>query len=264
MDVNERSFLFVSLYRRLAFIILCLSVLLPQKAICITDVDDSTECALSIINDIDRGNSDLVTQTFDHLETVTQSSDDSADVSRRFLESFILELNKKYSLNLTIREVCVIVKENINALQLLDEEKNTLLKTISFFERNLEMKSEQPIDQSARAAAVSSAIKWPWLLLLPNMKKDKHSQSSKVSASIVAASQSFESNEELPANVYIGSAEILAGALTCVIGTVFPPAYAVGVGLMMDGTRRICNDLSELDKTRQSGNQYSNPLSYEF
>jgi hypothetical protein len=46
-------------------------------------------------------------------------------------------------------------------------------------------------------------------------------------------------------------AEILAAGLAFILGTAFPPAHALGWGLLIDGTSRILNGCDELDKQRE-------------
>ena len=55
----------------------------------------------------------------------------------------------------------------------------------------------------------------------------------------------------MPGNVYIGAAEMLGGALICVLGLAFPPAGAAGLVVVGDGLRRVLdglNDLNEFDR----------------
>lgn len=265
MDVNERSFLFACVFRRLASVtILSLCFAFPQKALCMpVEIESSRKCASTVISDIVSGDSDVATQSFDHLETIAQASDNPLEVSRQFLECFLKELNEKYNLNLTIQEACTLVRENIHLLQLSEAQQTSLMKTIKLFEIDLIHSTEQFKESTTKIGNVSAVINWPWWWIAP-VREKKKSRKNKPLPSLILATQPLEIDQELPPNTYIGGAEILAGALTCVIGSVFPPAYALGVGLMMDGTRRVFDDLGDLDKMRCSKDHFSSPTNFDF
>jgi hypothetical protein len=57
-------------------------------------------------------------------------------------------------------------------------------------------------------------------------------------------SKSETKDIELPSDIYIGGAELLAGALYLIVGALIPIFYAAGGALITDGGTRIMNGVS--------------------
>jgi hypothetical protein len=273
--VNDvRTFLYASLYRRISSVAttgVCILCSFPQPAICLAvDGSESKEFVSDIVNHISDGNSDHLIERFDELEEVVQLSEDPLNESRKFLQSFIEELNIRHGLNLTIPQACVLVRENLHALQLPVEAQNLLLDTIALIESDSNPTTEQMqhFEKATRPNVEYLRISWPWQWNWFGLNEKSHKNSKPSPAKSFTASpllQAAGTDKELPGTMYVGGVEALAGALVFTLGLVFPPAYGVGGALMIDGARRVFNGLEEMDGQRSPGSdQSSGPLNTNF
>ena len=102
---------------------------------------------------------------------------------------------------------------------------------------------------------MNGSLSWPWQWNWFGLNKKKHKTSEVASRTMKA--MRYGPDEEIPGSVYAGGAEILAGCLGFILGTVFPPAYGVGIALIADGINRTINGCNELSEQRK---HYSDPL----
>lgn len=63
----------------------------------------------------------------------------------------------------------------------------------------------------------------------------------------ILAEVDFTNNDEVPSGIVIGLVEVGCGVLL-----LLTPFKKVGSGLIVDGSRRIFNDLESIDKSRHS------------
>ena len=107
MADHVRSFFYVSVYWRMASIAaisICILSSIPQHGICLAaDHFESNQFAGEILDRVGDRNQNLLINQFDQLEETFKSSPDPLDAGRKFLQSFINEINFRYGLNLTIQ-----------------------------------------------------------------------------------------------------------------------------------------------------------------
>jgi hypothetical protein len=119
---NVRTFFYIGLSRRVssvAAISACILCFSPLPAICLAiNRSEPEEFVSNVVTHISDGNSNHLMERFNELEGVIQSSGDPLNESRKFLQSFIGEINTRYGLNLTIHEACALVRENLHIWQL--------------------------------------------------------------------------------------------------------------------------------------------------
>lgn len=225
--------------------------LIPQPGICV-EFSAFRELGQNILHAITTGDKVYLTQRFDDLEKIIDSSEDPFQESRAFLNSFIEQINIEYGLSLTLHDACTIIYHNIYTLQLPQKDKNILLATVSLFESKNISHEERYQEYKDSIIKTNNSLSWPWKWNWFGLNKKKHSQHkelSQVSKASPHSPQSF-AQEELPGNIYAGGAELLAAGLACILGTVFPPAYTLAGGLFFDGLSRVLNGCAELDKQR--------------
>jgi hypothetical protein len=75
-----------------------------------------------------------IIEKFDRLEANKSFDHASPEDVRKFLQSFIDELNQKYRLNLKMADACKLVHENIHAFEIAPEMKEVLLIMIASLE----------------------------------------------------------------------------------------------------------------------------------
>lgn len=271
MVSDVHTFLYASLFRRIssvAVIGVCILCSFPHSALCLAiDESSSKEFVGGIINNISDGDSNRLIERFDELEGAIHSSENPLQESRKFLQSFIEEINKRYGLNLTIQEACALVRENLHALQLPPETQHLLLETIVLLEADFSPTAEQTqhFEKAANSPVVSLNIRpweWSWFGLNEKSYKDSKQRSATSKDCKQSPATSFASppllqisgtDKELPSTIYVGGVEAFAGVLVCALGLVFPPAYGVGTALIIDGTIRVFNGLEEMDKQGLTG-----------
>ena len=273
MACDVWGILHLSVYRRVATITTtCLLCSIPLNGFCFEEADspESNRFAIKILTQIDSQNLDAVLEEFDKLEEVFDASSDPLAEGRNFLQTFINELNIKYNLNLTIQDACKLVRENLHTLNLPEELQRVLLTTINLYEsdsRSSEVKKEEPANNLNQFHTASATIQWPSVYLLGLNKKKKRKPQYQDFPICQVHPLSDLKEGELPGNVYIGGCEVLAGALICVIGLIYPPAVIVGTALITDGGSRLFGGLVEIDDKRKNDPNYvppPNPPGFNF
>lgn len=268
MVSNMRNVFSISLYRRMASVTIssaCILCAIPHEGICLAfNENESIEFIQGMLTGIEDRDTCLLLEKFDELEESMNSFEDPLDEGRKFLQSFIEEINLKYGLKLTVHDACVIVRENLHTLQLPEDIQNVVMSTIELMESDCEPTPEQFQNfELATHLKSKKSVSWPWHWKWFGLNKKKPKPDS--SLYVHKKTHSSSPEQEIPGSVCAGAAEVLAGAIACILGTVFPPAYALGVGLMLDGTNRMINGAQEMDKQRETAsNGSSNPLEINF
>lgn len=268
MDCNLYTFFYSSLSRRVSSItvtsVLCISCIFPRPVI------GWSESLNNIVTDISENNTNSLKNRFDEIELNIKFSENPFDECRKFLQSFVEEINAKHGLNLTVHEASMLVLENLHNLQAPIETKKIIIDIIAILEDspNTNIDQIRISDEAIITDNKDFGAYWPWQWnwFGLNKKNHKSKSSKKSSSSSFAASSLFgETNvdKELPSTMYLGGVEVFAGALVFIIGLAFTPAYAIGSALMVDGTRRVFNGLEELDRQRQS-NPSSGPFNSNY
>lgn len=197
-----------------------------------------------------------VTNQLEVLPNSIQMGQDRLTESRKFIESFINDLNTRYGFTLTMLDACQLLKTNIDVFQINTEQKNSLKMAINLLEIGI-LENTESIKKITSSTS-SSSIKWPVLVafqLTSNSDKQGKLHSSK------HCTAHIDPNDELPGDCYIGACEAFAGALLCLIP--HPSAYAVGTAMMLDGGRRIFDGTVQLGEERRLNPSYRPPeISY--
>jgi hypothetical protein len=238
------SYFYFSLHRRLSSIaVVTVCILCSYPQICMAmDESASREFVKNIVSSISDSSSDHLIETFGKLEESLQSTIDPLDQIRNFLHLFIEEINAKYGFNLTIYDACILIRNNLAGLNLSTEDKNIILQTIALFESDSKLNAEktQQFENISKLDSVKLNISLPWNWFSPKKKQHKNHKQNSLAISSVPSLQAINPENELPGAV---CAEILAGALICILGPVFPPAYGIGGGLIIDGISRTLRQL---------------------
>jgi hypothetical protein len=90
----------------------------------------------SVFTKVEAGNINTLKNELDVIENYIHSSNNPIAESRKFLHSFIKELNFRYGLNLNLIEACRLVSANLHLLKLSPKEKNDLIITLDILERD--------------------------------------------------------------------------------------------------------------------------------
>lgn len=171
-----------------------------------------------------------ITACFDSIE----ASEDPYREAVGFLEAFLAEIEMKHGVSLSLLEACELVQSNLDLLDIDEKAKSVLLSFIELLE------SDPKIGK-----IVHGGFYWPWEWNWFGLnKKDKNLENPQEKT----AGQQPVHEGDFSGSVYVGGAEILAGALTCVLGIVCTPAIGLGGALMLDGIRRIADDLVDNEK----------------
>lgn len=196
------------------------------------------QVAGEILTQAQIGNEAVVLQKFNELEITLRGSENSLTEGRKFLESFINELNIRYSLNLTISDACQLVRENLHLFQVSPEIANSLLAVTQVLEK------EDPLLNSPHEEMNGWHIyppwEWNWFGL---NEKDKKKSHKSVPNGNIQFSQNGVPKNELPDELIIGAVETFAGLLLCIIP--HPLTWGIGGAMVVDGVRRALDGSKE-------------------
>ena len=268
-------------YRRLASVAttsLCLLCCMPQPGFCIDlPCPNSKEFVHLLLNHVADNNTDLLVERFDELEGALGVSSNPLKEGREFLQLFIEEINIKYGVNLTMQSACMLVRENLHVLQLSEEVKNIISTTIELFTSNpIQVDHSLPNEENQTLERMtdqltSCSLSWPWEWNWLGLNKKHHKHGNLIQANSILfpllQAKPSAMEVEIPGEIAAGGAEMLAGALICVLGLVFPPAFGIGGALIIDGIRRGVNGALEMDKERHQDPNYTpppNPFGVDF
>lgn len=245
-------FLFGRNQRMASLATTCLYLLcfLPLTGIWSTD-SKTTNLVNEILDQTDAKNADLAISKFDKLEETLKDSEDPLVEGRKFLQSFIEEINVRYGFTLTIHDACKLVRENLHALQIPLEAQNALLMTIELLESDSGPSSslKMNFDKTPEPHGLYWPTEWNWFGL---NKKKKHNHQIKTNQSNPPLIET-----ELPGNCYIGGCELLAGALVFILP--LPGSSLIGLSLMGDGARRVIDGVVQLSDERRADPNYKPP-----
>ncbi len=95
----------------------------------------SQEIASDLLIQVENQNADGALGVMDRLGEMIEASEDPLAESRKFLQTFLKELNAKYGLNLTLHDACRFVRDNFHALGLPEESREDILGVIALYEQ---------------------------------------------------------------------------------------------------------------------------------
>lgn len=257
-----RSFYYFSYYWRLASIVSSICLCMPYSVFCIdNDAFPPVKSANDLLTKVEFSDMGAVMNQCNEIEKSINVRQDQLAESRKFLQSFINELNVRYGLSLTVHEACQLVKTNLDVLQITPEQKESLMLAIKLFETGhasftvtvVEEKIQSQAENALPTAAIIN-IYWPWEWNWFGLNKHKHHKPKIIDTSLYCARNV---DVELPGNCYFGACEVLAGALLCIIP--HPAAWTCGVGMIADGGRRIADGIVQLSDERRLDPNFVRP-----
>ena len=222
---------------------------LPTQGMC-------SECHVAVENMardllvcVETGAEETVTHKINELEVVFENAPNALEAGRKFIQTFIDELNLRYGTHLTISEACALVRDNFDRLQLSSEQQKDILMALDLYESKPSVIA-QPTFQAISEGPPVAQIEWNiyplWQWNFFGSDKSKHSKhSKKKSAQVanihVAATTSPNTEFELPSKMAVGFACALAGSLVCVL----PGGQGVGLWMVAAGATLALDGLSE-------------------
>ncbi len=261
---NVYGIFFPGSYWRMASIAvrsICIVSCILQPGFCGEKVNPfkAKQVATELFIKVDDCHAENILETFN---TFDHSKDPFAD-GKKFLNTFLREIHSRYGLNLTVKEACQLVYENLHTLGLTTEMQQVVLNTIELYASNNPTHTQY--QQLECSAMIATGIGWPWewawnwrkLLRKESTLSIKAMQSECIQS---PRSSKYETEDiELPSDIYIGGAELLEGALCLIVGTVIPVFYAAGGALITDGGTRIVNGVSQMGEQRRNDPNYVKP-----
>lgn len=240
MDCNEYYIRFFCRLFRLASIIVVATATICHAS----DNNRIEELASEIYVETEIGSLDSLVNKFDELEETLSDSSDPITEARVFLESFIQKLNYRYGINLSLLEICIYIKNNIDAFNIPIEIQPQFLKTIDLLIGYEEQKAH--------------GLHWPWEWNWFGLnKKDKEDSADKINNQPQPIQLLALTNySQLDGASIVGILEIVAGASIGIAlsETIIGPV--IGGALVADGVHRIANkgqaDIEEVLRERRT------------
>jgi hypothetical protein len=192
---------------------ICLCFAIPYSGYC--------NAAQNLLSYAERSQTENVQQEIEELQDSILSSKDPVLESRKFLQSFIDEINIQYGMQLTMADACRLLRENLHLLQMPKESEGDFLAAIELFE------SEPPVTKW-QSTQLEAHIYPPWEWSFFGLNK-KHSSKHKHPSMV--ASISHEPHLELPNRMAIGVALAAGGVLACLV----PGGQGLGVWMITTG-----------------------------
>jgi hypothetical protein len=243
---------------------ICILCCIPLDAVCLVtdELPNSPRPASEILNQINAHNPDVLIEEFDRLNDVFDESGESLAEGRKFLQSFIEEVNSRYGLTLTMSEACKLVRENLHTLQVPLETQNIILTTIRSLEAGSDLMPGQKPNFQQIIEADSLAITGPayWFISKINKetnRKEHKDVQLKLDSFVACQANSTLMDTELPGNCYLGGCELLAGALIFILP--IPGAAWLGGIMIGDGFRRVADGVIQLSDERRADPNYVPP-----
>ena len=246
---------------------------IPLNISCNEGLTESRDILDAAITQIKDDNPAGLIEKLDQLENRFEASNDPLEEGRKFLKNFINDINGQYSLSLTIQDACVLIEENLHILELPEEFKRIILNTVDLYKTDSRVPEIEKntfrnnfIDGSL--SRISLSLYWPWewsFFGLNKSKKHKHYHSELINYPCQIANPIDPTvGYDLPSNCYFGGAEMLAGALVCLVP--LPGAVWLGRLMIADGTRRVIDGTIELGEERRDPSYVRppNPPGFKF
>jgi hypothetical protein len=214
----------------------------------------------SVFTKVETGNTSTLKNELDVIQNSIHTSKNPIAESRKFLHSFINEINVRYGLNLNLIEACRLVRENFHFLNLSPKEKDDLAITLDLLERDystvrltVQGQPEQCLAfiQAARIAHLYWPWEWNWFGLNKQHSHHKNRFGNR------DGEMYAETEIELPGNCYFGLCEGFAGALLCIIP--HPITWAAGTTMIIDGGRRLVDGIIQLGDERRYNPNHAQP-----
>lgn len=183
------------------------------------------------------------------------------------MTSFLSEINSAYSLNLTIQDACLLIRQNLPTLSLDSEVQKMIIATIQLFEFSPDQIDEImyskiiPHLPQSTVESLCLSVYWPWEWKWFGLNIKRHKKRN--SASCIPGgvpllkSKLPETEKELPGSCYMGGCEMLAGSLIFILP--IPGAQWLGGLMVGDGVRRVIDGVIQLGDERRADLIYESP-----
>ncbi len=258
MGIIVRNISYYCCYKRLAsvaIVVICILYCTPLSGFSMEG--NATEYHLlidQILDHAEMGNGSNVVQDFDQIEKSANESQDPRASGRKFLNSFIQEINTRYGLALTFQDACRLIRENIYNLQVSVEEMNLILGSVALIESDFTQ--DDDFGELVQQNGWYWPTEWNWFGL--NKKdKDKHKHEDKPGEQKTVASSAPLTQTDLPGNCYMGACEMFVGALVWLIP--FPGTSVLASIMIGDGVRRVADGLVQLSDERREDPNFVEP-----
>ncbi len=176
-------------------------------------------------------------ETYDQIEKEIGQSDNLLMDSYSFLHSFIRKINAECNLSLTIKEAASLIKDNLDLYHFSDETRTSLLRLI----------------ESIQSFEDSLALNTAYIQLVPFewMRKWVFSKSESDKVHFIVEPLYAQVSSGVPLDdLIVGLVEICTGVLIGLIP--HPVTQGVGVGMVLDGSRRVFDATIEQSNINQS------------
>lgn len=204
MDLSSSFCMHRRTYRMVSLTVICTAIFGAAPQYLIGAENDA-------IFQAEMGNPAPMIYDFDDLEMSKKETEALIVEIRSFLKGFIDEINARYMTQISLQQVCRIVKENLDRMELSPELHADLFEAIDLLG-----------ESDAPSALLSNAVSLPWKWSLPSLAKN-----NKHTAPVLNRSRVKKS-------AVVGAAEAIVG---CQLMTCSGSTY-IGDVLLSDGIRR--------------------------
>jgi hypothetical protein len=149
-------------------LVFCVFNTIPQPGFGFAETNSSAETqAKKLISSVHLGNRESLIQQFQELDSSLQASQGSLAECRKFLESFIHEMNTRYGMSLTLAEACRLIRNNFHTLSIPPDMQGPFRIALELFDpdTNLTSQVDSYLERSEGHLDVFCAhFYWPWRL----------------------------------------------------------------------------------------------------
>lgn len=230
MDRNK----FVSLVSLVVY----LTGSMPIQGMCSESNIAVESIAKDLLVCVETGAEETVLHKIQELEGVFENAPNAFEEGRKFIQSFVDEMNLRYGMHLTLADACVLVRDNFERLQLPQEVQKDLLIVLELYESKMSQSPSQKISERTYMSKSGLHIYPPWEWNFFGLNKRKH---PKIKSEYVTATACAKTELELPSKMAIGFVCAFAGALLCIV----PGCQMAGVWMMGTGASIALDGLGE-------------------
>lgn len=180
----------------------------------------------------ENGTEETISHKIEELEVLFENAPNALDAGRKFIQSFVDELNLRYRTHLTTEVPPELQKDLLVALDLYESSTPVVAQSPS-----------QEISDRTGIAQIKLRIypPWQWNFFGLNKSKPSKTKHTRVANTHVAKTPGANAEFELPGKMAVGFACALAGALVSII----PGGQGVGVWMIAAGATLALDGLSE-------------------
>ncbi len=196
---------------------------------CLEGGEPIESVATTIFSCAETNDTNGIAQTASILQTSLMAAQDPVTEARKFLQSFVDEINTRYETQLTIEDACRLVKEHLGELQIPQELHAQLLRIIELFEEKSQEFAPYQMEKCT-AAQIHWHFYPPWEWNFFGLNKHHHHSHHHAHH---CAAQIDRPQFELPAKMAVGVISMFSGAMICLLP--IPGAQMFGAGIITTG-----------------------------